>query len=148
MTAEAHLPDHSPITSEDEAADLVSLCLSLDDITNGAILMFICDADRRPRVPVVISEIPVVTPPGQILEHWFEHLGAHFPDGELSLVFARARSGHPFIIDLDRAWHEGVVAACTEHAIDLIASFTVTQHAVIPFPAPVSLGTSPDASLA
>jgi|SRR5690606_35193612 len=137
MTTElAQLPD--PIDSEDGAADIVRTMLSLDDISNGSVLFLLCDGDRRPAMPIVVSDVPLTAPPMDTLQHWMVHLGQHFED-ELapSLVFARARPGQSFVLDHDREWHEAIVGACHAAQMPLVAAFVVTPHAVIPFPAPI-----------
>lgn len=138
MTTElAQVPD--PIDSEDSAADIVRTMLSLDDISSGSVLFLLCDAGRRPALPIVVSDVPLTAPPAATLEHWMVHLGQHFEDELVpSVVFARARPGQSFVLDHDREWHQAIVQACQAAQIPLVAAFVVTPHAVIPFPSPVT----------
>ena len=138
--AEPYPPMHDPVTTEREAAELVRLVLGMDDIVGGSLLLFLCDPDARPTVPVLITDVPVTAPAGPVLDHWFEHLQAVMPDPAPSLVFARARPGKSYIVDHDRGWHDAVVRGCTRSGILLLGAFVVTQHAVVPFPPPVTVG--------
>lgn len=145
MTADAthpYPPLHDPIETESDAADLVRLVVGIDDVVSGSLLLFLCDADRRPTVPVVITDVPVTAPAGLALDHWFEHLGGMLDGVGPSLVFARARPGKSFIVDHDRSWHDAVVRGCARTGIPLLGAFVVTQHAVIPFPPPVPVGSA------
>lgn len=139
--AESYPPMHDPITAEHEAADLVRLVLGMDDIVSGSLLLFLCDPDGRPTVPVVITDVPVTAPAGPVLDHWFEHVHRMVLDASPSLVFARARPGKSFIVDHDRGWHDAVVQGCARTGIRLLGAFVVTQHAVVPFPPPVTAGS-------
>lgn len=143
MTADAadpHPPLHDPIETESDAADLVRLVIGLDDVVCGSLLLFLCDADRRPTVPVLITDVPVTAPAGLVLDHWFQHLQGVLDEAGPSLVFARARPGKSFIVDHDRSWHDAVVRGCARSGMPLLAAFLVTQHAVTPFPPPVRAG--------
>ena len=137
--AESSPPRHDPITTEQQAADLVRLVLDMDDIMSGSLLLFVCDADARPTVPVLITDVPVAAPAGLALDHWFEHLQGMVPDALPSLVFARARPGRSFIVDHDRGWHDAVVHGCARTGIRLLGAFVVSQHAVVPSPPPVTI---------
>ena len=131
------VPD--PIDSEDDAAGVVRAVLSLDDIAGGSVLFLLCDGDRRPVLPIVVSEVPPTAPPVETLEHWLVHLGHQERDGVTpSLVFARARPGQSFVLDHDREWHDAIVRGAATAGMPLIAAFVVTPHAVIPFPAPLA----------
>lgn len=133
----AHVPD--PIDSEESAADIVRAMLSLDDITRGCVLFLLCDPDRRPVLPIIVSDVPLTAPPTDTLSHWIGHLGQHF-EGDVtpSLVFARARPGQSFVLDHDREWHAAIVRACEEARLPLVAAFVVTPHAAVPFPEPLA----------
>lgn len=133
----AAVPD--PIDSEEAAADVVRAMLSLDDISSGSVLFLLCDADRRPALPIIVSDVPLTAPPVDTLAHWMVHLGQHL-DGEPapSLVFARARPGQSFVLDHDREWHAAILRACQEARLPLVAGFVVTPHAAVPFPAPMT----------
>lgn len=128
----------TPIDTEDQAADLVRLMLSLDDIVEGAVVLLLCDPQRRPVVPVLI-EVPPGTDPEQVLENLLADLGQMSSDDTPSLVFARARPGQSFILDDDRRWHDSVLAGCARSGISLLSAFVITQHAAVPFPPPVHL---------
>ena len=131
------VPD--PIDSEDDAAGVVRAVLSLDDIAGGSVLCLLCDGDRRPVLPIVVSEVPPTAPPVETLEHWLVHLGHQERDGVTpSLVFARARPGQSFVLDHDREWHAAIVRGAAAAGMPLIAAFVVTPHAVIPVPAPMA----------
>ena len=142
MTAEPavpHPPLRRPVAGEEDAADLVRSVLDLDDILSGSLLLFLCDEERRPTVPVLITDVPVTAEAGAVLDRWFAHLGEVLgPDGPC-LVFARARPGRSFVVDHDRAWHDAVVRGCRRSGFPLLAAFVVTQHAVIPFPPPLEV---------
>ncbi|MDO5502461.1 MAG: hypothetical protein Q4G67_04725 [Actinomycetia bacterium] len=130
-----------PITTEDQAAEVVHSLLSLDDVVRGALLMLLCDDDQRVTVPVLISDVGVTETPSPTIERWFEaleHSGIEMP---ATMIFARARPGQSFILDHDRAWQEAVLRAADAGNVDLLGSFVVTQHAVIPFPQPVPPGS-------
>lgn len=139
MTADPAAPSplHPPLRSEDDAAELVRAVIGLDDIASGSLLLFVCDIERRPAVPVLITDVPVTAPPGPALDHWFEHLEGVLGSSASSLVFARARSGRSYVVDHDRGWHEAVVRGCARTGVPLLAAFLVTAHAVVPFPSPV-----------
>lgn len=140
MTADPAIPYpplRDPLVTEDDAAHLVRSVLDLDDIVSGSLLLFLCDPERRPTVPFLITDVPVTAAAGQVLDHWFEHLGEVIGAAGPSLVFARARPGQSFVVDHDRTWHDAVVRGCIRTGMPLVASFLVTQHAVIPFPAPI-----------
>lgn len=128
------LPD--PITSESAAADTLELLLDLDDIVDGSVLLLLCDRDLRPVTPVLISDVPSGGPETGTLEGWFERLGSHFGDDPPGVIFARARPGQSFVLDEDRQWHDAISRACAVQRMPLHWSFVVTQHAVVPFPAP------------
>ena len=130
-------PLRDPVTSEEAAADLVRGVLGLDDILSGSLLLVLCDDERRPTVPVLITDVPVTAPVGLVLDHWFEHLSEQLAEAGRSLVFARARPGQSFVVDHDRTWHEAVVRGCRRSGIRLLGAFVVTQHAAIPFPPPI-----------
>lgn len=132
-----------PITTEDDAADLVDSVVDLDDIVRGSLLFYLCDARRLPLAPVMICDVPLTAPPGETLEHWLGHV-SQVCDGETpTLVFARARPGQSFVLDHDREWHQAAVHACAATGIPLLHSFVITQHAVVPLPRPVVAGNVP-----
>lgn len=140
MTADTPVPYpplRDPVTTEDAAAELVRSLLGLDDIVSGSLLLLLCDHERRPTVPVLITDVPVTAPAGLVLDHWFEHVREVLAEDGQSLVFARARPGRSFVVDHDRTWHDAVVRGCSRSGIPLLRAFVVTQHAVIPFPPPI-----------
>lgn len=141
-TDPAVMPD--PIDSQDSAAEVVRAMLSLDDISSGSVLFLLCDRDRRPALPIVVSDVPLTAPPADTLAHWMVHLGQQV-EGEPApaLVFARARPGQSFVLDHDREWHASIVRACLKAQMPLVAAFVVTAHAAIPFPAPVAPWVDP-----
>lgn len=141
MTADPALPSPprpDPVESEDAAADLVRLAVGLDDVVAGSLLFFLCDSQRRPSVPVLITDVPVTAPVGAVLDRWFDHLEGMLEGEDTSLVFARARPGRSFVLDHDRPWHDAVVRGCRRTGITLLSAFVVTQHAVVPYPPPLS----------
>lgn len=139
MTAEPvpYPPLRGPVTTEDDAADLVRSILGLDDIVGGSLLLVLCDQERRPTVPVLITDVPVTAPVGLVLDRWFEHLREVLAEAGPSLVFARARPGQSFVVDHDRTWHDAIVRGCSRSGVPLLGAFVATQHAVIPFPPPI-----------
>lgn len=141
MTADPgpYPPLRESIETEDDAADLVRSVLAIDDIVSGSLLLVLCDPERRPTVPVLITDVPVTASAGVVLDHWFEHLAEVAGETGPTLVFARARPGQSFVVDHDRGWHDAVVRGCARSGIPLLAAFVATQHAVIPFPPPVRL---------
>lgn len=146
MTSEPAVPFPplcDPVESEDDAAALVRDLLGLDDIVGGSLLLFVCDEERRPTVPVLIADVPVTMPAEPVVERWFGQLGEVLADTSSALVFARGRVGPSYVVDHDRPWHDAVVRGCALTGIELLAAFVVTAHAVVPFPAPVSRDTPP-----
>jgi hypothetical protein len=125
------------LTGEEDAAELVRLFLDLDDIAAGALLLVMCDADHRPTVPVLITDLPATSSAAQVVGRWLHGVAGHLDTESLGVVMARARQGQSFVLDHDRAWHEAVLAACDESSMTLLHAFVVTPHAVIPFPPPV-----------
>ncbi len=79
------VPD--PIDSEDDAAGVVRAVLSLDDIAGGSVLFLLCDGDRRPVLPIVVSEVPPTAPPVETLEHWLVHLGIGSDSHDRNMAF-------------------------------------------------------------
>lgn len=141
MTADPAVPSpapRDPVESEDAAAELVRMTVGMDDIVAGSLLFFLCDAQRRPSVPVLITDVPVTAPVGAVLDRWFDHLEGMLEGEGASLVFARARRGRSFVLDHDRPWHDAVVRGCRRTGIELVAAFVVTQHAVVPYPPPLA----------
>ena len=126
-----------PLHSEDDAAELVRLLLDLDDIAAGSLLVVLCDAERRPTVPVLVTDLPATSSAHEVVGRWLHGVAEELDAESISIVLARARPGQSFVVDHDRAWHEAVLAACEQSSMSLLHAFVVTPHAVIPFPRPM-----------
>ena len=133
-----HLPLPA-LETEEDAAELVHDCLTLDDIVARAVLLVFCDRDRRPIAPLLI-ETPQDADPAVLSDTLLPQIRAHGFDEVSSLVFARARAGRSYVLDEDRAWHDAVLRGCADAGMELLSSFVATQHAVIPFPQPIAGG--------
>lgn len=130
--------ERAPLESEDDAAELVRLLLDLDDIASGALLLLLCDADRRPTVPVLVTDLPATSSAQEVVGRWLHGVAEQLGKQSSGIVLARARPGRSFVIDHDRAWHEAVLTACAQASMTLLHAFVVTPHAVIPFPRPMA----------
>ena len=129
-----------PLDSEREAAELVRLLLDLDDIASGALLLVVCDDERRPVVPLVVTDLPPTAAAPEVVGRWLAGMAEQLDLDGGGIVMARARAGHGFVLDHDRAWHEAILAACAQAPLSLLHAFVVTPHAVVPFPEPLSPG--------
>ncbi|MGA8045757.1 MAG: hypothetical protein WCA30_05765 [Dermatophilaceae bacterium] len=130
--------ERAPVEDEEDAAELVRLLLDLDDIASGALLLVMCDADRRPTVPVLVTDLPATSSAHEVVGRWLHGVAEQLDVESLGIVLARARPGQSFVVDHDRAWHEAVLAACEQSSMTLLHAFVVTPHAVIPFPRPMA----------
>lgn len=130
--------ERAPVENEEDAAELVRLLLDLDDIASGALLFVLCDADRRPTVPVLVTDLPATSSAHEVVGRWLHGVAEQLDVESLGIVLARARPGQSFVVDHDRAWHEAVLAACEQSSMTLLHAFVVTPHAVIPFPRPMA----------
>lgn len=130
--------ERAPIESEEDAAEVVRLLLDLDDIASGALLLLLCDSDRRPIMPVLVTDLPATSSAHEVVGRWLHGVADQLDAESLGIILARARPGQSFVVDHDRAWHEAVLAACEQSSMTLLHAFVVTPHAVIPFPRPLA----------
>ncbi|KAB7746227.1 hypothetical protein GA707_01505 [Nostocoides sp. F2B08] len=130
--------ERAPVDGEEDAAELVRLLLDLDDIASGALLLVLCDAERRPTVPVLVTDLPATSSAHEVVGRWLHGVAEQLGEQSIGIVLARARPGQSFVVDHDRAWHEAVLEACEQVSMTLLHAFVVTPHAVIPFPRPMA----------
>lgn len=144
-------PRHDPATSgqfdpiqrEADAAEVTRALLTLDDIAAGSVLFLMCDSGGDPITPVVVGALPADGPTTGAIERLFGEICAHVPrEDRPGVIFARARLGQSFVLDSDREWHDAVAQACRQHGMRLHWAFVVSQHAVIPFPAPLAASSA------
>ena len=133
-----HSTERPPVAGEEDAAELVRLLLDLVDVASGALLLELCDADRRPVVPVLVTDLPATSSAHEVVGRWLHGVADQLGGEAISIVMARARPGQSFVVDHDRAWHDAVLAACGQASMTLLHAFVVTPHAVIPFPRPMA----------
>ena len=129
-----------PLRTENDAAAHLDDVLCLEDIVEGCLVLTFCEAHDdhlQPLATALLGELPHGLTPRDVCDRWVAALTCHggVPP---AVVFARAREGRSYVLDDDRAWHEAMLGSCREHDLVLEAAFVVTQHAVIPFPAPLS----------
>ena len=98
-----HSSERAPVDSEEDAAELVRLLLDLDDIASGALLLVLCDAERRPTVPVLVTDLPATSSAHEVVGRWLHGVAEHLGEQSIGIVLARARPGQSFVVDHDRA---------------------------------------------
>ena len=88
-----HSTERPPVAGEEDAAELVRLLLDLDDVASGALLLVLCDADRRPVVPVLVTDLPATSSAHEVVGRWLHGVADQLGGEAISIVMARARPG-------------------------------------------------------
>lgn len=120
-----------PLTDPDHIADVLDLFVSRRDRMGGALLILICDAERRPVQPVVINDIDAGPPGGAHLplEAIAQQMAALEPDA--TVLCAIARTGRARVTKSDRRWAQTLEAAFAGH-LQLLGVHVITLDGATP----------------
>ena len=123
------LPDDwptRPLTEPQLVADVLDLLVSEADRAAGAILIALCDGERRLLQPMIIGELPARAASGDCADMVEPLLGELAAQGLAAAVLvALARPGDPTIGPGDQRWRAAVERACAD-GFELIGVHVVT----------------------
>lgn len=123
-----------PITDPALIADVLDLFVTTDSRYDGAVYLFLCDAQDRLMAPVSIdgSHVPTGADRVSTLSGLLQALAEHEPDA--GVLVAIARPGGLSATDDDRDWAEAANRAATGR-VRLLGVHVVTPDGSRPVPA-------------
>lgn len=97
---------HLPLTDPDHITDVLDLFVSMEARFDGAILLLVCDEDRRPIQPIQIDDVNSVEP--EQMRELLPGLAATIADANpaATVLIAIARDGSLSIRRSDQLWSE------------------------------------------
>jgi hypothetical protein len=114
-----------PLIDSTHMADVLDLFVSIQARREGALMMLICDEERRPLTPVQFDELPPTPPPDA--EAKFAELARQIGNefSGVTVLFALARSGRLRLTAVDKAWLSCINSAFAPH-VEIIGLFVIT----------------------
>lgn len=129
---------HLPLTDRSLAGDVIDLILSLEDRTNGALGMMVCDDHDRGLQPIVLNDVPDT---GEIVDGLTKLLEMVLPlvvESDGSVLIGRGRPHGSRPDDLDRACHDRAIKSCAVHGVRLLGFHVATLEGVFAMPDPLA----------
>lgn len=122
-----------PVVGERHIADLLDLMMSPRARMNGALLVLVCDEQRRPMQPILIEDDngevprpPYVTEP---LRNMAGGISRSLPGATALVAIGREGSLSPSV--MDRAWHRSIREAFAGQ-VELIGVYLTTPRGCQP----------------
>jgi hypothetical protein len=123
-----------PLTEPAHVADVLDIFVSMRDRAIGSLLVLICDEERRPGQPVVITEIRAgdACTYMPVLRQLVDTVADANP--RASLLFAIARRDGLRVTSSDLRWQRSIEQACGGR-LELLGVHVITFDGSIPIPA-------------
>jgi hypothetical protein len=137
------LPDDirtRPLDDPTLQGDVVDLVLGIEDRRSGAVALMLCDEHDRGQQPIVLSDLPEdasVADLQQLLDLLLPVVG------ELhgAILVGRGRRRGLLPSDLDRAWHQATIEACTRYGVRLLGFHLASPDGVAALPSPLRVAS-------
>lgn len=123
-----------PLTDPTHIADVLDIFVSLRARHRGALVVIICDEERRPVQPIEIDGVPT-SPPAEATR-FLGHLASTIGDRPgWGALFAIARHRALQVTANDQAWRQAIETAFGGHA-EVLGVHVVTRDGSLPVLAP------------
>ncbi len=132
------LPDNIreiPLTDSTLIADVLDLFVSMQDRLDGALLLLLCDEERRILQPIMVHEIEVAPPPDtvEMLTNLMNSVQHAFPGA--TALMAVARPGRLRVFPGDDRWARSIEQAASGR-VPLIGVHLITPTGSLPISEP------------
>jgi hypothetical protein len=118
-----------PVEGERHIADILDLMVGDRARRNGALLILMCDEQRRPLQPILIEDLDADAPRPLMLDEGLRTVAAGIAElaPRCSALVALARDGSLQVSVMDRAWFDAIKRAFSGE-VELIGVHLITPR--------------------
>ena len=126
-----------PLSEPSLQGDVIDLVLGIEERRSSAVALMLCDRDDRGLQPIVVSDLPEDAGV-EDLERLLDLLLPVVGEMQGSILVGRGRRRGLLASDLDRAWHQATIEACTRYGVRLLGFHLASPDGVAALPPPLS----------